>query len=158
MKKLIYILLIFALIIGFWLVRMEDPVITLSHGENTQVIEAEFIYNYSHTTAFPSVIRSSGENPVSVFFKGIELSELLGSLNIDYTKYHQMTFIASDGYQISISTEEISEKNNCYIVFEMDGNRLKSKEKGSSGPYRLVIRRDPFSQRWIKHVEEIVFD
>jgi len=67
-----------------------------------------------------------------------------------------VTFNASDGYRIILSAEEIAEPSNVYLTFERDGEILKSKKEGGNGPFQLVIRRDPFSQRWIKHVNEII--
>ena len=43
------------------------------------------------------------------------------------------------------------------FAFERDGEIMKSKKEGGNGPFQLVIRRDPFSQRWIKHVDKIIF-
>jgi hypothetical protein len=40
----------------------------------------------------------------------------------------------------------------------MDGEKLKSKKNNGSGPFRIVIRKDPFSQRWIKHLEEVLVE
>ena len=47
---------------------------------------------------------------------------------------------------------------NVYLTFERDGEYLKSKKQGGNGPFQLVIRKDSFSQRWIKHVDEIILE
>ncbi|MBG0763521.1 MAG: molybdopterin-dependent oxidoreductase [Tissierellales bacterium] len=158
MKKTIPIIIVVLVLILFIFLNQDDPYIIITLVENSQEIEGEYIYSYENSLTFPSVIRSSGEKPVSVEFKGIELAEFLKSQNIDLTNSNMIKFYASDGYQIAVKTEEILEPKNVYLVYEMDGEKLKSKKNNGSGPFRIVIRKDPFSQRWIKHLEEILVE
>ncbi len=156
MKKIIPVSIIALVIILVILLNNDDPNIIITEGENSRKIESEYIYSYENSLTFPSVIRSSGEKPVSVEFKGIELAEFLKSQNVDLTNSNKITFIASDGYQIAVNVVEILEPKNVYLVYEIDGEKLKPKKNNGTGPFRIVIRRDPFSQRWIKHIEEII--
>src|SRR6056297_2137149 len=109
MKKTIPIIIVVLVLILFIFLNQDDPYIIITLGENSQEIEAEYIYSYENSLTFPSVIRSSGEKPVSVEFKGIELAEFLKSQNIDLTNSNMISFYASDGYQIAVKTEEILE-------------------------------------------------
>ncbi|NLJ57658.1 MAG: hypothetical protein GX339_02315 [Tissierellia bacterium] len=120
-------------------------------------IDVEIIYNHSEASTFPTVVRSSGEKPVETEYKGVELKLLFETLGIDTSQYSRVTFNASDGYRIILSMEEINQPSNVYLTFERDGEILKSKKEGGNGPFQLIIRRDPFSQRWIKHVDKIIF-
>src|SRR6056297_151805 len=156
MKKIIPVSIIALVIILVILLNNDDPNIIITEGENSRKIESEYIYSYENSLTFPSDIRSSGEKPVSVEFKGIELAEFLKSQNVDLTNSNKITFIASDGYQIAVNVVEILEPKNVYLVYEIDGEKLKPKKNKGTGPFRIVIRRDPFSQRWIKHIEEII--
>lgn len=158
MKKTIPVIIVILVLILVIFFNQNDPNIIITQGENSQEIKAEYIYSYEDSLTFPSVIRSSGEKPVSVEFKGIELAEFLKSQNIDLTNSKMITFNASDGYRIAVKTEEVLEHKNVYLVYEMDGEKLKPKKNGGTGPFRIVIRRDPFSQRWIKHLEEILVE
>lgn len=119
------------------------------------IVKADIIYNHNDAVLFPAVVRSSGKKPVETEYKGIELKKLLETLNIDISNYKKAEFNASDGYKIILSIEELNEPSNVYLAFERDGEILKSKGSGGIGPFQLVIRRDPFSQRWIKHVNKI---
>jgi hypothetical protein len=121
-------------------------------------IDAEWIYTNPNLEAFPAVVRSSGEKPVETEYTGIELKELLSGFDISLDDENRITFNASDGYRIILMGEEIKEPKNVYLVFKRDGELLKAKNKGGKGPYQIVIRRDPFSQRWIKHVDEIIIE
>lgn len=134
----------------------EEPILTVNIDGKERVINAETIYSHQEAISFPTVVRSSGEKPVETEYKGIELSRFLKSLDIDISNYSKVTFNASDGYRIILSVEELNEPSNVYLSFERDGNLLKSKKQGGNGPFQLIIRRDPFSQRWIKHVDEII--
>ena len=134
----------------------EKPILTVNIEENERVIDAETIYSNQEAITFPAVVRSSGEKPLETEYKGIELSKLLKTLDIDISNYSKVTFNASDGYRIILGVEELNEPSNVYLPFERDGNLLKSKKQGGNGPFQLIIRRDPFSQRWIKHVDEII--
>ena len=158
MKKTIPIIIVVLVLILFIFLNQDDPYIIITLGENSQEIEAEYIYSYENSLTFPSVIRSSGEKPVTAEFKGIELAEFLKSQNVDLTKSKMITFNASDGYRIAVKTEEVLEPKNVYLVYQMVGEKLKAKKNNGTGPFRIVIRRDPFSQRWIKHLEEILVE
>lgn len=134
----------------------EKASLTVKIGDKEQIIESETLYNNSEAITFPAVVRSSGEKPVETEYKGIELTKLLSSLNIDISKTDKITVNAADGYRVILNIEELEEPSNVYLTFERDGELLKSKKQGGNGPFQLVIRRDPFSQRWVKHVDEIV--
>lgn len=130
--------------------------ITMNGIQN--VIDTESIYNSTGSVVFPAVVRSSGEKPVETEYKGIELSILLTQNNFEFSDYDKIIINATDGYRIILNTEELKEPSNVYLTFERDGEILKSKKQGGNGPFQLVIRRDPFSQRWVKHVNEIVLE
>lgn len=153
LKKLfIFIILIFVLA-GC---SEEQPLLTVNIDGKEEVIDAKTIYALDEAIIFPTVVRSSGEKPVETEYKGIELKKLFETLKIDTSNYSKATFNASDGYRIILNIEEINEPSNVYLTFERDGELLKSKKQGGNGPFQLIIKRDPFSQRWIKHVDEII--
>ena len=160
MKKttiIIFILIFAGIITSIYIFPINNKAIIKIVNNNTeQIVEKEFIYNHPDTISFPAVVRSSGQKPVETEYKGVELVKLFKSLNIDTSNVEKITFNAADGYRIMLSMEEIEDPKNVYLTFERDGEYLKSKRQGGNGPYQLVIRRDPFSQRWIKHVEEII--
>lgn len=157
-KKAVPIVVIIGLILIFLFARNEDIKLRISYGENEKIIEGEYIYSFEDSVTFPAVVRSSGKKPVETEYKGIELIKLFSALNMDVSDAERLTFNASDGYRIILSIDEIYEPNNVYLTYERDGKPMKSKEKGGNGPFQLVIRQNPFSQRWIKHVEEIIIE
>lgn len=154
-KKFIILIILIIVLSGC---SKEKPSLNLNIDGKVESINTEIIYNHKEALVFPAVVRSSGSKPVETEYKGIELTKLFDSLNVDITNYSKVTFNASDGYRIILSMEEIKEPSNVYLTFERDGEILKSKKQGGNGPFQLVIRRDPFSQRWIKHVNEIILE
>ncbi|MDY0236273.1 MAG: hypothetical protein RBR71_09605 [Gudongella sp.] len=128
---------------------IEDQLIT---------IDSEKLYTNPKSETFPAVVRSDGEKPVETEYTGIALKTLLDEFGIVVKNDNTIIFNASDGYRIILLGEEINEPKNIYLVYKRDGELLKAKNKGGKGPYQIIIRRDPFSQRWIKHVEEIIIE
>jgi hypothetical protein len=136
----------------------DKPSLTLLVSGEQKSIDTDIIYNSPDSVTFPVVVRSSGEKPVETEYTGVEIKNLLESYDIEYDSYDKITFSASDGYRIILSMEEIKEPNNIYLTYERDGQIMKTKKQGGNGPFQLVIRHDPFSQRWIKHVNEIIIE
>lgn len=173
MKKNKVIILIVLILIGafFFISQREgSPKLALMISEeiisdngvtiNDQfiTIDSEQIYTNSNSESFPAVVRSSGEKPVQTEYTGIELKKMLAEFDVILKDDNRITFNASDGYRIILLGEEINEAKNVYLVYKRDGELLKSKSRGGKGPYQIVIRKDPFSQRWIKHVDEIIIE
>ncbi|HQB63569.1 MAG TPA: hypothetical protein PLL21_04230 [Sedimentibacter sp.] len=155
LKKLFILIILLFILTGC---SQEEPSFTVNIDGKSEVIDTEIIYTHEEALVFPAVVRSSGSKPVETEYKGIELKELFKSLDLDITNYSKATLTASDGYRIILNIEEILEPSNVYLTFERDGEELKSKKQGGNGPFQLIIRRDPFSQRWIKHVDEIILE
>lgn len=158
-KKLSIFIIIFLAILFVLILQTKEKVqIEIVLGDIVKIVEKEYIYEHPEAVTFPAVVRSSGEKPVETVYKGIELLTFLSSLDLDLNGVKKITFNATDGYRIILSMEEVNEPSNVYLTFERDGEYLKSKKKGGKGPFQLVIRRDPFSQRWIKHVDQIILE
>jgi hypothetical protein len=156
---IVFILLLIVLGVIWYSAQPKDGGgISIIIGDVEQIVEKELIYNHPDSISFPAVVRSSGQKPIEAEYKGVELSRLFTSLDVDISNIEKIIFNASDGYRIILSTEEINDPQNVYLTFERDGEYLKSKKQGGNGPFQLVIRRDPFSQRWIKHVNEIILN
>lgn len=130
----------------------------IENGTHFYSVGQNYIYDLDSVDEFPAVIRSSGNKPVETRYTGIELSKLFDSLDINTMGKNKITFNALDGYKVVMKLEEIYEPNNVYLVFKRDGEYLKAENQGGSGPLQIVIRHDPFSQRWCKHVSEIIIE
>lgn len=161
MKKIILAIIVIALILAIvfvFAIPKEQTSIMLIQGDQEQVVIKDFIYDHTDSVTFPAVVRASGKKPVTTEYKGVEMSSFFDSLSIDTSNIEKITFNATDGYRIVIGKTEIDKPDNVYLTFERDGEYMKSKKQGGNGPFQLVIREDPFSQRWIKHVDTIILE
>ncbi|MEG1931218.1 MAG: molybdopterin-dependent oxidoreductase [Anaerovorax sp.] len=104
---------------------------------------------------FPAVIRSSGKKPEEVTYTGVEIGLLLETAGIDLKDKKQLTFTALDGYVVTAGVKELAETGNFYLAYGLNGEDLKTKSEEGNGPYQLIIRKDPFSQRWCKYLKEV---
>jgi len=91
-------------------------------------------------------------------FTGVSLTSLLDHLGVDYSEAESVHFTAIDGYTSAVSIKEALDRENCFIIFEEDGKPLGTKESGGSGPYRMILAKDEFSQRWCKFLLEITVE
>lgn len=100
---------------------------------------------------FTATQKSSGNDPVERSFTGVPLGALLGAKGLPPEGTGSILLRSVDGYSVTISPDEVMDRDNVWLVWEADGAPLDS----SNGPYMVVIRKDPFSQRWSKMLCEI---
>jgi hypothetical protein len=165
MKKIHWIILLLiaavAIISAGFLVFFsaeEDAIITVRYNDTEIVITRDILTQTTDKLTFPAVVRSSDSKPVETTYQGVEFNKLLSALGIDSANIDKVTFDASDHYRVILSGDEIRDPLNVYIVFERDGALMTSAGKNGDGPFQLVIRKDAFSQRWIKHLNEIIIE
>lgn len=100
-------------------------------------------------------INKSGKDPVTHNFTGVPLINILEKYKVDLSEKLQVIATAVDGYTVAYSISEVKDKDNIYITYKMDDKLLGPKEEGGRGPFMLVVREDPFSQRWCKFLIEV---
>ncbi|AOY76271.1 molybdopterin-dependent oxidoreductase [Clostridium formicaceticum] len=121
----------------------EIDVVDLAWIEDLQPIE------------FKANLKSSGKDPVEHSYKGVALRKVLESKNLSLEDKQQINIRSIDGYTVALGVQEVLEEDNVYIAYERNGEPLGRKEEGGSGPYQIILRKDPFSQRWAKFVVEV---
>jgi hypothetical protein len=136
----------------------ENTTIMIRYNGTEMSLERDVLMQSEDKQAFSAVVRSSDSKPVETTYEGIELNKLLSGLGIDCTTITQITFNASDHYRVILTGDEIRDPLNVYVVYERDGALMTSTGKNGDGPFQLVIRKDAFSQRWIKHLTEIIIE
>ena len=104
---------------------------------------------------FQAAIRSSSRPSSEHAFTGVPLKALIAAAELDLTAGQQVIVRSVDGYVVALNVEEVLQDENIYLVYAMDGEGLGTKEDGGSGPYQVIIRNDPFSQRWSKFVTDV---
>lgn len=128
--------------------------VIMENGKEVDIVELGLLEDLS-PEEFKANLKSSGKDPVEHTYKGVMLKDVLASKGQSLEDKSQVIIRSVDGYTVALSPEEVAEDENVYIVYEMDGKPLGTKEDGGSGPYQVVIRKDPFGQRWAKFVVEV---
>ena len=104
---------------------------------------------------FTAIFDSSNTDPEEHKYTGIPLKNLIEEAEIRLEDKQQVNIRAIDGYTVALKPDEVLEDENVYLAYKQDGEPIKSKEEGGSGPYQVIIRKDAFSQRWCKFVVEM---
>jgi len=89
-------------------------------------------------------------------YTGVSLKRVLDHAGADYSQARSVSFSAADGYfSAAVITDALNEEN-CFIVVGEAGNPLGTRESGGLGPFMVIFAKDRFSQRWCKHLLEII--
>lgn len=123
-------------------------------GSETKEFDLAYLKTFEKIE-FEANLDKSGEDPVKKSFAGVPLSTVLDAKDISLDNANEVVFKAADGYTSVVSAVEAKDKENIYLVYERGGKPSGSKQTGGSGPIEIVIRKDPFSQRWCKFLMSI---
>ncbi|MBT9150994.1 MAG: hypothetical protein DDT40_01175 [candidate division WS2 bacterium] len=165
MKKVIIIFAVLALVVGVTALlnrqgikekafSQRDAILFIKSDNFEAQVDFDTILELKEVE-FPAVLRRSGRPAVDTSYTGVQLKDLLEKVGARTEGKSQVITKAVDGYVVALSMEEVLEEDNVYIVYKRDGEDLGRKEDGGSGPYQLIIRKDPFAQRWNKFLMEI---
>ena len=135
--------------------QQDDAYIVIKRdGEELASIDMEYISSVNEID-FQAYKDTSETEPESHHYTGVELIKVLDSLEIGLDGIETVTVRALDGYTVIFDVSEVEDEENMYIIYKSDGQYLKNKSEGGSGPYQMIVRNDPYSQRWCKFVMEI---
>jgi len=132
---------------GFFIIHADGQEFAVSMDDILALSPFDITANY----------KPSGREPVTRIYQGVSLKSIVESLNIDYSGYRSVSFLAADGYASAISLNEAMDGGNCCIVISLDGEPLGTREDGGSGPFMMILPDDQFSQRWCKYLLEVNF-
>jgi len=104
---------------------------------------------------FTTTLSTSITKPREVKLQGVQLRDLLASLEIDITDARYIIFSGLDGYDSPLTRAEVEKEQSIYICLAMDDEILKPPNEGGWGPFMMVIRGSRFAQRWCKYVEAV---
>lgn len=125
--------------------------------------EGEYKFNLDEISElgeeeFTADLKSSGKAAETNIYTGVPVKNIFGEKDMEIKRDLQIIVTSVDGYVVALESDEILEEDNVYLAYKENGELLKTREDGGSGPYQLIIREDQFSQRWCKHVVEILLD
>lgn len=137
--------------------QLQDDAIFLIQegGQSTEVTMAdieslepqEIVANY----------KKSGKDPEQRHYTGVPFAQVLTLKGIDAQGYSSVVFTAADGYASALPIADALNAENCYIIIAEEGQPLGKKEDGGSGPFRMILPNDQFSQRWCSFLLEVSF-
>ncbi len=165
-KKIILIILaVFALLIAIFALLNFNSISNIGSNKIDSTIlfktkDKDYIVGFDlidklDSEEFEAVVRSNGKKSKTVMYTAVKLVDILDSLNIDYKSTNKAIVKAEDAYISAVSIDDINIDGNVYIAYKMNGKYLKSRQDGGEGPFQLIIRKDNFSQRWVKYVIEV---
>ncbi|HAE43284.1 MAG TPA: hypothetical protein DCG34_10280 [Clostridiales bacterium] len=99
---------------------------------------------------FNATLRSSGSEPKEHVYTGVLLKSIFANANISIEGKDAVIVTAADGYTVAVTIDKLMDDDNVYLAYKKDGELSGTKEDGGSGPYQMIIRKDPFSQFWCK--------
>jgi hypothetical protein len=89
--------------------------------------------------------KKSGREPETRYYTGVPFAKVLAMKGIGLTGVETAVFSAADGYVSPLPAADALNEENCFIVAD----------SGGEGPFRMILARDPFSQRWCKLLIEV---
>jgi hypothetical protein len=133
----------------------EEALVTLKeNGNKVKTVDMKFVVKQGEVT-FNKELDTSDSDPINHSYTGVPLINLLKSVGIKMKDKKQVIVKAVDGYTVALTVKEVFQKDNVYLVYSSDGNLLKGKKEGGTGPYRIIIKEDQFGQRGCKFVTEV---
>ncbi|HAJ95781.1 MAG TPA: hypothetical protein DCP02_06065 [Actinobacteria bacterium] len=123
-------------------------------GEEIASIDMEYISSAGEED-FQADLDTSETDPEEHLYSGVPLIKVLNLLEINMDGIETVIVRALDGYTVAFDISEAEDEENMYIAYKIDGQYLKDKSQGGLGPYQIITRKDPYSQRWCKFVMEI---
>ncbi len=100
----------------------------------------------------------SGDDEDGVF-SGPELKDVLKAAGVSLTGNEKsITVKSEDGYTTAFDADEVMADDCILLVYEKDGELLKSSAEGGNGPFRIIAVDDTFGTRCAKYVNVIEVD
>lgn len=133
----------------------EKAILTIKkEGKEMNTMDMEQI-KLLGSVEFDADLKASGKEAENHQYTGALLKNIFDACDIAIHEENQVVVKAVDGYTVALTGKEVLEEDHVYLSYAMDGEPLGKKEDGGKGPYQVILRKDPFSQRWCKFVVEL---
>ncbi|MCL0073569.1 molybdopterin-dependent oxidoreductase [Dehalococcoidia bacterium] len=134
---------------------MEKATFVITFGEKEIIYEMADIRELGETE-FAAILRGGGKPGREYTFTGVPLRNLIAGIGYADLENIDMFVVKSvDGFRVAFTYEEIMAEDNIYIVYKQNGEPLGTRAHGGTGPYRIVVRQDPFAMRWARYAVEL---
>ena len=88
-------------------------------------------------------------------YTGVPFAHVLRLKGIGTQGINTAVFTAADRYASSLPIAEALDEDNCFIVITENGQPLGKREDGGTGPFRMILAKDRFSQRWCSFLTDV---
>ncbi len=127
----------------------------VSGGEQAAVFELQDIQNMDRVDIKKHISSGSGDDEDGVF-GGVNLKDVISAAGITLTGDEKSIAVKSeDGYTTAFDADEVMSDDCILLVYEKDGEILKSQSEGGNGPFRIIAVDDMFGTRCAKYVNVI---
>jgi hypothetical protein len=124
--------------------------VVMENGEEIITFDLSDLQEIGQTD-FVATVNSSSSDPQTYTYTGVLMKDIYHYAGIDLADREALVVTAADGYVVAVDMNKFLDDDNVYLAYRQDGEWLKSREEGGSGPYMMIIRKDPFSQFWCKY-------
>ncbi|WZL72375.1 hypothetical protein QBE52_14945 [Clostridiaceae bacterium 35-E11] len=123
------------------------------NGKEIAAIDMKTIKSLGESK-FEAKLKKSGEDPTPYTYTGVLLKKIFENYEVELKNKSAVVVKAIDGYTVAVDIEKVLADDNVYLTYMREGEGLGNKEDGGSGPYQMIISKDPFSQYWCKFALE----
>jgi len=121
-----------------------DAVFLIVAGETEHKVTMEEFLSLEQQE-IEAIYKKSGKDPETRHYAGVPFAALLRLKGVDPAGFGSAVFSAADGYASALPMADALNEDHCFIV--ADG--------GEDGPFRMVLPKDRFSQRWCKMLTDV---
>ena len=89
--------------------------------------------------------KKNNKDPETRAYTGAPFAEVLRMKGIDLAGITTAVFSAADNYTSPLPIEDALNEESCFIVAD----------SGGEGPFRMILAKDQFSQRWCKLLTDV---
>lgn len=108
------------------------------------------------SVSFEKEIVSGNKGNESGVYRGVPLREILAAADESIlSECSSVTGTASDGFVSAYSMSEVTGSDSIVVVYEKDGEPLKKRSEGGSGPLRIVAADDTYGTRSTQYLTRI---
>lgn len=120
---------------GTFLIVAGETEYTVTRDEIEALGPKEFEANY----------KKSGKAPEARVYTGVPFAAVLERKGIDPAQFSTAIFSAADAYIQAIPLADALDATGCFIALDDAGD----------GPFRMILAKDQFSQRWVKLLTDV---
>ena len=124
-------------------------------GETVREFSYEEICSMDSISVEKEIVSASKKNESGVY-TGVPLRSILEEVDASMlTECSEVTGKAADGFVSAYSMAEVRDSDGILVIYEKDGEPLKGKSDGGSGPLRILAADDVYGTRSTMYLTQV---